>query len=199
MVSSLLDDVQMPLSGEGFESQIFLLFSEIKNHYGQDATCDGLLSFPRTQSAEPINFNTGDYGITLGASETQGMVTNLQIMCAENATATKELSATLEMGLHVPIELNVDNYILNAGVGQTSVMNSVATSDVFELEYHNWDLELSYVIKSMVDTLNLRLVQAMDLRELSPAIQKASTIFPTVSVSPKLQDGYLLLGLSFLE
>jgi len=45
-INSLLYDVTKTLSGQGFNEQMFTLMGEVYYHYGPNATCDGILSFP---------------------------------------------------------------------------------------------------------------------------------------------------------
>ena len=113
----------------------------------------------------PITFGTGDFGIKLGASEEYGMLVNLDIMCASDATTTKEKSLTLELGAHIPIDFDLTDFVLNAAIGTPSVTGTVTKDSVMKLDYHNWDMELTYVLVDIADNFNLHFEDPIDLKE----------------------------------
>ena len=50
-INSLLYDLTLPLSGAGFETEIFALISEVKAYYGDDTTCSGVVTFPKEKNS----------------------------------------------------------------------------------------------------------------------------------------------------
>ena len=58
MINTALYDLEKRISGEGVEKELFLLLPELRHFYDVNATCDGVLSFPKEANAQPISINT---------------------------------------------------------------------------------------------------------------------------------------------
>lgn len=63
------------------------------------------------------------------------------------------------------------------------------------LDYHNWDLELTAVVKDLTDDFNLRWGRVHDLKEHT-LIKMVAGMFPKTLLSPFVTDEFLLAGLS---
>lgn len=156
MISSLLYDSQKTLSGKGFSDEIKLLFSELIDYYGADVSCDGLLTFPMDkENAEPITLTSAESGIRVGVDEKHGLFVNLDVFCAKDDTAEKEKSVTLELAAHLNLEFEFNDWIYHASISDPKIDNVVAKDSVFLMEYHNWDMELTYFLVDIADDFNL--------------------------------------------
>ena len=147
----------------------------------------------------PVTFGTGDFGIKLGASEDYGMIVNLDIMCASDAETTKEKSLTLEMGVHIPIDFDLTDFVLNVAIGAPSVTGTVTKDSVMKLDYHNWDMELTYVLVDIADNFNLHFEDPIDLKQANSKIRLLSSMIPSSRITPKAADGFFMLAMSILQ
>lgn len=109
MINSALYMIQKTLSGEGFQSQIFVLIAELHSYYGVNADCEGVLTFPKEANSQPISMNTVQ-GIVIGDETNGGLNLNLNIMCSNETTTEKELAVVLNTGVHVVANITWDNF-----------------------------------------------------------------------------------------
>lgn len=57
LINTALYDLEKRLSGEGFQKNIFLLLPELHDFYGADASCDGVLTFPKESNSQLISID----------------------------------------------------------------------------------------------------------------------------------------------
>ncbi len=143
-INSLLYDVTKTLAGEGFNKQMFSLLQEVYFYYGPDVSCEGILSFPFEKDSQPVTVDVTK-GLVIGNEKT-GMTTNIKLMCAENDTTAKELAVDLTTGLYVVANFTWDNFEYWASLSDPKFMDTVVTSPVVNLDYHNWNAELTAVL-----------------------------------------------------
>lgn len=155
-------EVTKTLAGEGFNEQMFSLLSEVYFYYGANVTCEGILSFPFEKDSQPVTMDAAR-GLVIG-NDVHGMTTNIKLMCAPNATATKELAVDLTTGLHIVANFTWDDFTFWAKLSDAKMMNTQVTSPVVELDYHNWNAELTAVVADMADEFNLRFGTPVDLK-----------------------------------
>ena len=191
-INSLLYDLSVPLSGEGFEMQIFSLLSELRAYYGPETTCSGEVSFPKEKNSQPVTMTAAD-GIIVGDSSTGGLRLNLDIYCAKDANTPKELSVTLDTGLHLLVYFLWDNFVITARMTEAAMMQTVATSYIGDLDYHNWDAQLTAVVKGITDDVTLRFGEGIDLKEKS-IVKFVAGIARKTLLSPFIQDEFLFAG-----
>merc|ERR1712051_93561 len=98
MINTLIYDMQMPVSGAGFQEKIITLLPELRRHYGTGLSCDGMLTFP-WENSTPISMDATT-GLHLG-SEGNPLQANLDINCATDETAKKEKAVTLVTGINL--------------------------------------------------------------------------------------------------
>lgn len=191
-VNSLIYDLNLPLSGEGFDNQLFALMSELKTYYGADASCSGVASFPKEANSEPVTMTAAD-GIIVGDIANGGLVLKLDIFCAKDATSQKELSATLTSGMHLLAYFLWDNFEVTAKLTEPQFMNTQVTSHIGELDYHNWDSELTAVLKNIADDVTLRFGNGVDLKNIT-VVRFLSGIARGTLMSPFIKDEFLFAG-----
>ena len=104
--------------------------------------------------------------MVIGDEADGGLRVSVNVECAKDANSTKELAVVLELGLHLTANFTFDNFRFWANLNEPTVLQTKAESKVegLILNYHNWDLELSAVVKGMVDDFNLRWNREHDLR-----------------------------------
>ena len=100
---------------------------ELVEHYGPNATCDVALSFPlpdgQTQKQE-VRIDT-ERGIVVGDASQGGLLLDMQIYCAEDASLEKELAIELTTGLEIEIELElVKNLTYTASLHNPIIQNT---------------------------------------------------------------------------
>ena len=69
------------------------------------------------------------------------------------------------------------------------------------MEYHNWDDELTAVLKGMIDDLNIRFEDEYDMRNYKPwdpYVTYAAGFFPHTMLSPFVEDEFLFAGFSMI-
>jgi len=103
--------VQKTLSGSGFQSQIFLLLSELHHYYGKSADCNGVLTFPKEGNSQPITMSTTK-GLVVGDEANGGLRLTLNIQCSNDTMAEKELAVILNTGLHVAANITWTDFTI---------------------------------------------------------------------------------------
>ena len=196
MINSALYDAQKTLSGAGFQDQIFLLLAELPDYYGATASCDGVLTFPKENDSQPITINTAQ-GLVIGNPTEGGLRLNLNINCAKDESSQKELAVVLKTGINLVAGLSWDNFEFWAKLQDPQMQGTTAESMVQDLvlDYHNWDLELTAVVKDLTDDFNLRWGRVHDLKEHN-LIKMVAGMFPNTLLSPFVTDEFILAGLS---
>jgi len=197
MIDTLLYDLSLPLSGPGFEKQLFSLLSELKTYYGTDATCSTNVIFPKEKNSEPIKISSAA-GIIVGDATQGGLVLNMGIYCARNSTAEKELSVTLETGIHLVANVTWDNFLYWANFTEPQFMSTVATSNIGPLDYHDWDGELTAVLNNIVTDLNMRFAAGTDLKKTIPVMAFVSGIIRNSKLSPFIMDEFIYAGFKMI-
>lgn len=198
-INTALYDLQKTLSGEGFESQIFLLLAELKDYYGADATCDGTLTFPKEQHSQPIRMTTAE-GILIGDGSQGGLRLTLDIKCAKDASTEKELAVVLNTGLSLRANVTWDDFEFWAELDDPMFYNTVAESKVADLvlDYHNWDMELMYVVKDITEDFNLRWATPHDFKAEYPLIKMVAGLVRKTLLSPFVADEFLFAGFKMI-
>lgn len=125
------------------------------------------------------------------------MTTNIKLMCAENNTTAKELAVDLTTGLHVVANFTWDNFEYWASLSDPKFMDTVVTSPVVKLDYHNWNAELTAVLKDMTDEFNLRFGTPKDLKSIT-IVHFVAGILRATLVSPFVHDEFLFAGFKMI-
>ena len=109
----------------------------------------------------------------------------------------------LNTGLHVVANFTFDDFKFWIELSEPQFMGTTATSSRIELEYHNWDGELTAVLKAITDDLNIRFSEETDLRSIDKKwaqyVQFAAGLFPHTLLSPFVADEFLFAGFSMME
>ena len=136
---------------------MFSLLAEVYYFYGRDVSCEGVLSFPAEQNSQPVTIDASQ-GILLGDKTENGLRLNIDMWCASDATSPKELAVSLETGLVLVADVAIEDFVITAELKDPTMMGTVATpvAEGLVLDWHNWDMELTSVVKSIVDEVNLR-------------------------------------------
>lgn len=133
-------------------------------------------------------------GIIVGDVDQGGMTLNLDISCAKDATSQKELSVTMNMGLHLLAYALWDNFVITARISETQVMNTQVTSHIGQLDYHNWDALLTAVVKGITDDITIRFGEGIDLKNGPTVVKYLAGLARGTLASPFVQDEFLFLG-----
>ena len=142
--------------------------------------------------------NTVD-GLVIGNNATGGLKLDLALNCAKDNDTAKEHAVTLHTGVHLNAKFSFDNFEYFLELSDVTVQNTTTTSDIGEMDYHNWDSELYYVIKDIVDDSNLRLATPIDLKKTGPPIISfVAGLFKNTIMSPTVSDEFIALGFSML-
>ena len=80
MINSLLYDAQKTLHGKGFDVKLDQLAFEVRHHYGNDADCSGVITFPFEKDAQPITISNTT-GLIIGDKAEGGLRTNIAVFC----------------------------------------------------------------------------------------------------------------------
>ena len=195
-VNSLLYDVKKTLSGEKFNAQMFTLMSEVYYYYGASTDCEGRLSFPFEKDAQPVTVDVTK-GVVVGDT-THGLRLNLQMWCANDTMAEKELAVDLTTGMHLVANFTWDNFVYWISLSEPQFMGTVATSPVMSLYYHNWDVELTAVLKDMTDEFNLRHSAPTDLKTKAPLFNFVAGLIRATLISPFVKDEFLFGGFKMI-
>jgi len=183
MIDTLLYDLSLPLSGPGFEKELFSILAELRSYYGANATCSTNVIFPKEKNSEPIKIST-TAGIIVGDATQQGLKLNMGIYCARNSTADKELSVTLDTGLHLVANVTWDNFLFWVNITEPQFMGTVATSNIGALDYHDWDGELTAVLNNIATDVNLKYAAGIDLKKTIPVMAFVAGIIRNSKLSP---------------
>ena len=125
------------------------------------------------------------------------MTTQILLMCASNDTAAKELAVNITLGLHLRAEFQWDNFAYYANLTDAKVTNTVVTSPVVQLDYHNWNDELTAVISDMTDEFDLRFSTEVNIKEKT-FWKMVSNFVRATLVSPFVQDEFIFLGFKMI-
>ena len=119
---------------------------ELRDYYGPDCDCEGVLTFPKESDAQPITISK-ETGVTIG-DELHGLRVNVGIKCARNSTLEKELAVELDTGLHLVANFTFDDFRFWATLNDPKIMQTTAESKVagLVLNYHNWDKLLTAIV-----------------------------------------------------
>lgn len=174
-----------------------MLLAELTDYYGATTSCDGVLTFPKENKSQPITINTAQ-GLVIGDANEGGLRLTLNINCAKDESSKKELAVVLNTGISLVADLLWDDFDFHAKLQNPLIQGTTAESKVqgLVLDYHNWDLELTAVVKNLADDFNLRWGRAHDLKEKYPLIKMVAGMFPKTLLSPFVTDEFLLAGLS---
>lgn len=197
-INSLLYDMKKVLpggEGSGFDKQILVLLSEIKTYYGADADCEGILTFPKEANSSPVTISR-ENGVMIGDVDQGGLRLNLDILCAANAVDKKELAVTLDTGMHLKLDFEWNDFTVYAKFLDPQFMGTTATSYIGELDHHNWDMELTFVLKDITDDINIRFGELIDLTKLYPTLKFVTGIVAKTLLSPYVKDEYIMAGFS---
>jgi len=175
---------------------MFSLLSEVYFYYGKDVSCEGILSFPFEKDSQPVTMDA-TRGLVIG-NDVHGLTTNIKLMCASNATATKELAVDLTTGLHIVANFTWDDFTFWAKLSDAKMMNTQVTSPVVELDYHNWNAELTAVVVDMADEFNLRFGTPIDLKQKATVIHFVAGIIRQTLISPFVKDEFLFAGFKMI-
>ena len=107
----------------------------------------------------------------------------------------------LNTGLHVVANFTWDDFKFWIELSEPQFMGTTATSSRIELEYHNWDGELTAVLKAITDDLNIRFSEETDLRNTEKwkrIAPLAAGFFPHTLLSPFVADEFLFAGFSMI-
>lgn len=160
-----------------------------------------MLSFPKEANSEPISISK-DTGINIGDAAQGGLKLKIDILCAADATAEKELAVSLETGMHLNIQMLWDDFTIYAKFLEPEFMGTVATPYTIDLDYHNWDSQLTAVLKVIAMDLNIRYGDVYDLRnnkKFGSLIQYASMNIKHSLLSPFLADEFIFAGFSDIK
>merc|ERR1712051_277482 len=118
-----------------------------------------------------------------------------------NETVSKELALELDTGLHLVANFTWDDFKFWIKLSNPEFISTTATSSKVELEYHNWDDELTAVLKGITDDLNIRFGEEFDMRNYTkwqPYVKYAAGFFPHTMLSPFVADEFLFAGFSMI-
>lgn len=137
-----------------------------------------------------------EQGIVIGDEANGGLRLTLNVMCSNETMAEKELSVVLNTGLHLTANITWDNFVYWAELGEPMFEQTTCESKVegLKLDWHNWDSELTYVMKDIADDFNLKHATPVDLKEKSMTIKMAAGLIPDSLVSPFVADEFLFIG-----
>lgn len=195
----MLYDANLRMGGPAIDAQLFKLMYELIEHYGPNATCDVALSFPLPQTEQPqkqqVRIDT-ERGIVVGDASQGGLLLDMQILCAEDATAEKELAIELNTGLEIEIELEmVKNLTYFAKVVNPVIQNTQVIQTAFQFRYHRWDALLTSVLQVFADDFNLKHEDWKPISKFGPII---ATQIKNVLVSPYVNEEFLYIGFSWI-
>ena len=119
---------------------------ELRDYYGPDCDCEGVLTIPYESEAQPITI-LKEKGVIIG-NEDHGLRVNVGIKCARNSTLEKELAVELDTGLHLVANFTFDDFRFWATLNDAKIMQTTAESKVagLVLNYHNWDKLLTAIV-----------------------------------------------------
>lgn len=120
------------------------------------------------------------------------------MLCAPDATTEKELSATINTGIHLLAEVTFDNFELTAALNEAEAMNTKVISYIGDLDYHNYDRLLTSVLKGITDDINIRFSDGVDFKK-NLIVKFVSGIVKNTLVSSAAADEFLFAGFRMLS
>ena len=191
----------MTLAGEGFQTKIKVLLAELWTYYGADTDCEGVLTFPKEPNSQPIAFSKAK-GITVGDDSEGGLKLTLNMMCAKNNSTEKELAVVLNTGVHVAANITWDNFEYWADLTEPAFMDTTCVSQKSDLvlDYHNWNQELTAVMKDITDDFDLRWATPHDLKTKKGPIPwpMIAGLVKATLLSPFVADEFLFIGFKMI-
>lgn len=198
-INSMLYDLNKTLPGgkhSSFQNQTEVLLKELTAKYGADMDCSGMVAFPKVSNSEPVTISK-ESGVSIGDASQGGLKMKIDFMCAAKNATEKELAVTIETGMHLNLQFAWDDFTFYAKFAEPQLMQSVVTPVTIELdEGHEWDTEMTQVLKDVTDGLNAKYGEVFDLRKINPLISYAAMNLKHSILTPFVEDEFVLAGFS---
>lgn len=141
--------------------------------------------------------NTTD-GIAVGDAAAGGLRINIEMSCASDASLPKEPSVVIDTGLLTDVDFEIADFMLTLDIASPTFVGTTTQSYIGELDYHNWDAELTSVLKVIAEDVNIRFGEGVDICDKWPKLNLAKKFIRNTLVSPFVENEFMFLGFKLI-
>jgi hypothetical protein len=179
-------------SDKTITAEFLSTFSEVRAHYGADATIDFQLTLRDEGAAKPITFDR-EHGVTLGGKN--GEITSIIDVIVSNSKVTNETALTFECNLESYFNFTLKNLIVYPRFDQVSVENTKLVKDIVGLSTeYRFNSLATQILDQAKDTYNQRFLHGWALANLNPQLGMIGGILKNTTMTPYVTDEWMWAG-----